>query len=231
LTQTTPAKRLKAARKSAGYSQAEAAELTGLHPMTLSKIERGVLTPSAQVLFALAELYWTPVTELLGEDALGTEWAGVAAARDLLEGYRSQDDTATATSTLQHSAAWGHYQEALRQSMIAHAVPGPIGLPLLKFARSEGTVRLAVAIARATQRAGEATAEQELAVLGKLIDKCESLLQAAGIPVSLGSHVERMAFVLENAASAAPPANDSLVDTGKRGRRRRTESRREGKGK
>jgi transcriptional regulator with XRE-family HTH domain len=49
--------RLQAARRAAGLTQAEVARQLGVHPMSVSSWERGVMTPEESKLARLAELY------------------------------------------------------------------------------------------------------------------------------------------------------------------------------
>lgn len=59
-------KALSLARKLAGYTQAEAAEIVGIATMSLSRYERGEGVPSVRVLVSLAALYGVSVDRMLG---------------------------------------------------------------------------------------------------------------------------------------------------------------------
>lgn len=59
------AQRLRDARQAVGYSQAEVARLLEMHRPTISEIEAGRRAVSAEELYRFAELYATPVSELL----------------------------------------------------------------------------------------------------------------------------------------------------------------------
>lgn len=61
---------LKAAREKAGLSQNEAAELSGVHTISLSKFENDRSTPTLATLYKLAEAYGVDVCALL-PDAKG----------------------------------------------------------------------------------------------------------------------------------------------------------------
>lgn len=56
--------RLQAARRAAGLTQAEVARQLGVHPMSVSSWERGVMTPEESRLARLAELYGVPPASL-----------------------------------------------------------------------------------------------------------------------------------------------------------------------
>lgn len=62
--------RLKAARLAAGLTQEQVARARGCHPMTVSKWETGVVTPTVSTLLAVAELYGVPVEQLCDDDSL-----------------------------------------------------------------------------------------------------------------------------------------------------------------
>jgi transcriptional regulator with XRE-family HTH domain len=55
----------RAAREKAGLSQAEAAELSGVHFINLSKFENDKSTPTLATLYKLAEAYGVNVCDLL----------------------------------------------------------------------------------------------------------------------------------------------------------------------
>lgn len=59
-------KALSLARKLAGYTQAEAAEIVGITPLSLSRYETGERTPDVRMLVTLSTLYGVRVERLLG---------------------------------------------------------------------------------------------------------------------------------------------------------------------
>ena len=65
--QRTLGVRLKEARRRAGFSQEEAAEAVGVHPITISKYERDIQDPNTDALVGLARLYGVTVDWLLAE--------------------------------------------------------------------------------------------------------------------------------------------------------------------
>jgi|SRR5262245_47324915 transcriptional regulator with XRE-family HTH domain len=62
------ASRIREARKMAGLSQAQVAKMLGLHRPSISEIEAGNRSVSAEEISKLAEIYEVSVSWLLGED-------------------------------------------------------------------------------------------------------------------------------------------------------------------
>jgi len=67
---------LKKLRKAKGYSQEELASRLHVVRQTVSKWEKGLSVPDAEMLIKLAELFEMPVAGLLGSPAVGTEAEG-----------------------------------------------------------------------------------------------------------------------------------------------------------
>jgi transcriptional regulator with XRE-family HTH domain len=63
------ASRIREARKMAGLSQAQVAKILGLHRPSISEIEAGNRSVSAEEISKLAEIYEVSVSWLLGEGA------------------------------------------------------------------------------------------------------------------------------------------------------------------
>lgn len=59
--------RLKASRESAGYSQAELSRKSGVHAVTISRLESGLLDPTLSTLVVLAASLSVSVGELAGD--------------------------------------------------------------------------------------------------------------------------------------------------------------------
>ena len=59
---------LKNLRKSKGYSQEQLAVQLNVVRQTISKWEKGISVPDAQMLMEIAELFDVPVSDLLGKD-------------------------------------------------------------------------------------------------------------------------------------------------------------------
>lgn len=75
--------RLRDARKLAGLSQAQVAELMGLHRPTVSEIEAGRRRVVSEELVHFAELYGVSTTWLLGDEDQGVSLHALVAAREL----------------------------------------------------------------------------------------------------------------------------------------------------
>lgn len=80
---TALAERLKRARKLAGLSQAQVAELMGFHRPTVSEIEAGRRKVASEELARFAELYHVSTTWLLGQEDVGLSLNAIVAAREL----------------------------------------------------------------------------------------------------------------------------------------------------
>lgn len=78
-------KTLKAMRKSKGLSQQELAVRLHVVRQTISKWEQGLSVPDADLLIAIAEVFETPVSTLLGETAAQPEADGLSAIAGKLE--------------------------------------------------------------------------------------------------------------------------------------------------
>jgi transcriptional regulator with XRE-family HTH domain len=61
-------RRVRQARKNAGYSQDELAKILGLTQGAISKIERGAIYPSVVTAMHLAEALSIPLVDLLGNE-------------------------------------------------------------------------------------------------------------------------------------------------------------------
>lgn len=93
LTKEAVAQRLRLAREQAGLSQGQVAKLLKMHRPTISEIEAGRRSVSAQELGRFAELYAVELEWLLGADegAQGLQSAKARLAARELEKLRPQD--------------------------------------------------------------------------------------------------------------------------------------------
>jgi transcriptional regulator with XRE-family HTH domain len=85
-TKEAIAKRLRSAREQAGLSQGQVAKLLGLHRPSVSEVEAGRRSVTAEELAKMAELYGVSVSWLAGaeDDSAGLQAAKVKlAAREL----------------------------------------------------------------------------------------------------------------------------------------------------
>lgn len=78
-----------ALRKSKGLSQEELALKLNVVRQTVSKWERGLSVPDAEMLVAIGEVLDTPVSTLLGETVPASEPEGLQALSEKLEWHQS----------------------------------------------------------------------------------------------------------------------------------------------
>ncbi|WP_195419865.1 helix-turn-helix domain-containing protein [Collinsella sp. D33t1_170424_A12] len=81
---------IQALRKSKGLSQEELALKLNVVRQTVSKWERGLSVPDAEMLLALGEVLGTPVSTLLGETVPASEPEGLQALSEKLEVLNEQ---------------------------------------------------------------------------------------------------------------------------------------------
>jgi transcriptional regulator with XRE-family HTH domain len=95
-------KRLRIARRSAGLTQRELAERLDVEPITVSRWERGVTSPSLPRLMRVAELTGTSVSDLVrASDAASQQALELAAIRqELTETRQLVDRVARAVERL-----------------------------------------------------------------------------------------------------------------------------------
>lgn len=55
---------LKQRRRAALMSQAELARLVGVHPITITRVERNQREPSLKLVLSIAQVFGTPITQL-----------------------------------------------------------------------------------------------------------------------------------------------------------------------
>ena len=85
--------KLRAARRGAGLTQKQLAEALGVEPITVSRWERGVTTPSLPRLRRVAELTSTTVSDLVRTPDAGSSYAvELAALREELAETRALVD-------------------------------------------------------------------------------------------------------------------------------------------
>jgi transcriptional regulator with XRE-family HTH domain len=85
--------RLRIARRSAGLTQKQLAELLGVEPITVSRWERGVTSPSLPRLRRIAELTGTSASDLVrASDAASQHALELAAIREELAETRQLVD-------------------------------------------------------------------------------------------------------------------------------------------
>ncbi|MEV5887307.1 XRE family transcriptional regulator [Streptomyces sp. NPDC052020] len=110
------APRLRALRRRAGLTLEAAARAAGLSPAHLSRLETGQRQPSLPMLLALARIYATTVSELLGE---------AAADRDAVVRAADMEPTAAGGWTYWQAGAAGRGMQALRVH-VPHGSQGDI---------------------------------------------------------------------------------------------------------
>lgn len=84
--------RVRAARRAAGLTQKQLAEALGVEPITVSRWERDVTSPSLPRLRRIAELTETTVSDLVRTDAVSAQAAELAALREELAETRELVD-------------------------------------------------------------------------------------------------------------------------------------------
>jgi transcriptional regulator with XRE-family HTH domain len=90
--------RLRAARRGAGLTQKQLADELGVEPITVSRWERGVTTPSLPRLRRVAEITQTTVSDLVrAQDAASAETVELAALREELAETRALVDRVART--------------------------------------------------------------------------------------------------------------------------------------
>ncbi|MFG2358950.1 helix-turn-helix domain-containing protein [Streptomyces sp. NPDC048521] len=124
------APQLRALRRRAGLTLEAAARTAGLSPAHLSRLETGHRQPSLPMLLALARVYGTTVSELLGE---------TVADRDAIVRAADMEATRAGGWTYVQAGAHGRAMQALRvrvpygsQGDIVRVHPGEEWLYLLK---------------------------------------------------------------------------------------------------
>ncbi|MEU6086578.1 XRE family transcriptional regulator [Streptomyces sp. NPDC047085] len=124
------APQLRALRRRAGLTLEAAARSAGLSPAHLSRLETGQRQPSLPMLLALARIYGTTVSELLGE---------TVADRDAVVRAADMEPTRAGGWTYVQAGAPGRAMQALRvqvpygtQSDIVRVHPGEEWLYVLK---------------------------------------------------------------------------------------------------
>jgi transcriptional regulator with XRE-family HTH domain len=124
------APQLRALRRRAGLTLEAAARSAGLSPAHLSRLETGQRQPSLPMLLALARIYGTTVSELLGE---------TVADRDAVVRAADMEPTRAGGWTYVQAGASGRAMQALRvqvpygtQSDIVRVHPGEEWLYVLK---------------------------------------------------------------------------------------------------
>ncbi|WP_225830221.1 helix-turn-helix domain-containing protein [Streptomyces sp. NK08204] len=124
------APQLRALRRRAGLTLEAAARAAGLSPAHLSRLETGQRQPSLPMLLALARIYGTTVSELLGE---------TVADRDAIVRAADMEPTLAAGWTYFQAGAPGRGMQALRvrapygtQGDIVRVHPGEEWLYVLK---------------------------------------------------------------------------------------------------
>ncbi|MER6285984.1 helix-turn-helix domain-containing protein [Streptomyces sviceus] len=139
------APQLRALRRRASLTLEAAAGATGLSPAHLSRLETGQRQPSLPTLLALARIYGTTVSELLGE---------TAADRDAVVRSADMEPTVAGGWTYFQAGAAGRGMQALRvqvphgsQGDIVRVHPGEEWLYVLKG-------RLSLRLGDATHRLG-----------------------------------------------------------------------------
>jgi transcriptional regulator with XRE-family HTH domain len=110
------APRLRALRRRAGLTLEAAARAAGLSPAHLSRLETGQRQPSLPMLLALARIYATTVSELLGE---------AAADRDAVVRAADMEPTPAGGWTYWQAGAAGRGMQALRVH-VPHGSQGDI---------------------------------------------------------------------------------------------------------
>ncbi|KMS70829.1 XRE family transcriptional regulator [Streptomyces leeuwenhoekii] len=110
------APRLRALRRRAGLTLEAAARAAGLSPAHLSRLETGHRQPSLPMLLALARIYATTVSELLGE---------AAADRDAVVRAADMEPTPAGGWTYWQAGAAGRGMQALRVH-VPHGSQGDI---------------------------------------------------------------------------------------------------------
>lgn len=91
---------IKDARKKSGYTQAQAAEMSGIPLGTLRRWEQGVNEPNIDAIIMLADIYGVSTDVLLGSDFSSIEYDSSSLAddeRELLLAYRALDEDKRAT--------------------------------------------------------------------------------------------------------------------------------------
>ncbi|MFR9800496.1 helix-turn-helix domain-containing protein [Streptomyces sp. MS06] len=113
---TAVAPQLRALRRRAGLTLEAAARAAGLSPAHLSRLETGQRQPSLPMLLALARVYGTTVSELLGE---------TVADRDAVVRHAGMEPTTAGGWTYRQAGAQGRGMQALRVH-VAHGAQGDI---------------------------------------------------------------------------------------------------------